>query len=139
MVKENMVMIQSTLDYIENHLDGPLNLDTIAKEAGYSKFHLNREFLKFVGCTIYQYIQMRRLTVAAEKLVYTNTPIIEIAHEAKYSSQQSFTFAFRKLYGHPPQAYREMGVCIPKINKYTLKSNLVMLYKPAGKGRGMAA
>lgn len=52
-----------------------------------------------------KYIQMRRLTVATEKLVNTEKPIIEIALEANYSSQQSFTSAFCLLYEMPPQKY----------------------------------
>lgn len=127
------------IDYIENNLDSPLCLDEIAKEAGYSKFHPNRMFLECVGCTIYKYIQMRRLTEAAEKLVYTKKPIIEIACEANYDSQQSFTFAFRRLYGHPPQTYRAINFHIPKFNKIKLKSHLVMLYKPTMKGEVIAA
>ena len=129
----NEKIIKKIIDYIENHLESQLSLDGIAKEAGYSKFHLNRIFLECVGCTIYQYIQMRRLTVAAEKLVYTQKAIIEIAYEANYSSQQSFTFAFRRLYGYPPQKYREMKVYVPKFNKFKLKSTLIMVYKPAVK------
>ncbi len=136
---ENEKTIKKIIDYIENNLDSQLNLDEIAKEAGYSKFHLNRVFLECVGCTIYKYIQMYRLTVAAEKLVYTKKPIIEIAYEANYSSQQSFTFAFRQLYGHPPQEYRAIKVHIPKFNKFKLKSNLVMFYKPTMKCEVIAA
>ncbi|MGL6198104.1 MAG: helix-turn-helix domain-containing protein [Lachnospiraceae bacterium] len=136
---KNHKIIEKIIDYIENNLDCQLNLDEIAKEAGYSKFHLNRVFLDCVGCTIYKYIQMRRLTVAAEELVYTKKPIIEIAYEANYSSQQSFTFAFRQLYGHPPQEYRAIKVHIPKFNKFKLKSNLIMLYKCTMKCEVIAA
>jgi len=136
---ENKRIIKAIINYIENNLDSQLNLDEIAKEAGYSKFHLNRVFSECVGCTIYKYIQMRRLTVAAEKLVYTKKPIMEIAYDANYSSQQSFTFAFRQLYGHPPQEYRARKVHISKFNKFKLKSNLVMLYKSAMKSEVFAA
>lgn len=135
----NKRIIQQTIDYIENNLDSQLNLDEVAKEAGYSKFHLNRVFLECVGCTIYKYIQMRRLTVAAEKLVYTKKAVIEIAHEANYNSQQSFTFAFRQLYGQPPQAYRAIKVHIPKFNKFILKSSPVMFHNPAVKYEVIAA
>lgn len=136
---ENKNIIKKIIDYIEDNLDDTLSLDEIAKEAGYSKFHLNRVFSEYVGCTIYKYIQMRRLTVAAEKLVYTEKPITEIAYEANYNSQQSFTFAFRQLYGYPPQAYRAINVHIPKFNKFRLKNNLVMLYKPTMKCEVIAA
>lgn len=132
-------MVKKTIDYIENNLDSQLNLDIIAKEAGYSKFHLNRVFLECVGCTIYKYIQMRRLTVAAEKLVYTKKPVIDIAYEANYSSQESFTYAFRRLYGHPPQEYRTIRVYTPKFKKFMLKGSLIMYYKPAVKCEVTAA
>ncbi len=136
---ENENIIQKIIDYIENHLESQLSLDEIAKEAGYSKFHLSRVFLERVGYTIYKYIQMRRLTVAAEKLVHTQKPIVEIAYEANYSSQQSFTFAFRQLYGHSPQVYRAIKVHIPKCGKFELKGKLVMLYAPAIKREVIAA
>lgn len=136
---ENIKMIEKVVEYIEDNLDSQLNLDEIAKEAGYSKFHLNRMFLSCVGCTMYKYIQMRRLTVAAEKLSYTEKPIIEIAYEANYSSQQSFTFAFRQLYGHPPQVYRTKKIHIPKFKKFKMKSNLVMRHPTAMKSEVIAA
>lgn len=136
---EHKKMIEKTIDFIENNLDGRLSLDEIAKDAGYSKFHLNRVFFDCVGCTIYKYIQMRRLTVAAQKLVYTKKPVIEIAYEANYGSQQAFTFAFRNLYGRPPQEYRAIKEYSPKFNKFELKSDLVMLYAPTMKVEVIAA
>ncbi|SCJ88988.1 Multiple antibiotic resistance protein marA [uncultured Eubacterium sp.] len=47
---ENKQIIKKVIDYIENNLDSRLNLDDIAKEAAYSKFHLNIVFLEYVGC-----------------------------------------------------------------------------------------
>lgn len=136
---ESSKIIRKTIDYIENNLEYQLSLEDIAKTAGYSKFHLNRVFVAHVGCTIYKYIQLRRLTIAAEQLVYTKKAIIEIAHEANYSSQQSFTFAFSQLYGHPPQAYRAKKIFVPEFSKFKVESRLVMVYMPAMKGEGAAA
>lgn len=130
---EHIKVIEIVIDYIEENLDSQLSLDEIAKEAAYSKFHLSRVFLECVGCTIYKYIQMRRLTVAAEKLVDTDKPIVEIAHEANYSSQESFTFAFRQLYGYPPQEYRMRNIHSSKFHKFELRGSLVMLCHQAGK------
>ena len=136
---ESKERVKETIDYIENHLDRQLGLDEIAKEAGYSKFHLNRVFLEQVGCTIYKYIQMRRLTVAAEKLVHTEKPVVEIAQEANYSSQQSFTHAFGRLYGHSPQAYRARKVHVPKCTPFRLENGFVPLEKSIGKCEVIAA
>lgn len=135
---DNNVILKVT-DYIEDHLDSTLSLDEIAGQAGYSKFHLNRLFSERVGYTLYKYIQMRRLTVAAEKLVNTNKPIIEIAYESNYDSQQSFTLAFRQLYLCTPQRYRIIGIHTPKLNRFTISSHSMMFCQFAVKCEGRAA
>ena len=40
----NQEVIKKVIDYIEKHLDEEMELDNIARHAGYSKFHLNRIF-----------------------------------------------------------------------------------------------
>ncbi len=91
-------MIQKLLLYIEENLDKDLTLDNLAKEFSYSKFYIARTFLEDTGVTLYKYIQGRRLSEAARKLVETEKPIAWIAYEACYNSQQAFTLAFRKAY-----------------------------------------
>lgn len=115
---ENGHLINQTIAYIEENLQYELNLDQIAQAMHYSKFHLNRLFAETVGCTIYKYIQMRRLTLAAKKLVETNLPIVDIAYEANYCSQQAFMHAFKQLYDHTPKAYRTLGIFHPKQMPY---------------------
>ena len=120
------LVIQQVLDYIENHLAEEMDLEAIAQAAGYSKFHLNRMFTKATGQTIYKYLQARRLTVAAELLVKTERPIVQIAYDCGYHSQQAFTQAFRQLYIYPPKMYRDRGVFQPKQNKITLRWRLAV-------------
>lgn len=83
-------IVESLIDYIEKNLNEDLTLDKIADDLNYSKFYIARIFSEITGTTIYKYIQGRRLTLAALKLVETKKPIIEIAYEAKYNSQQAF-------------------------------------------------
>ncbi len=106
-------VVKKIVSYIEEHLGEDLSLDRIAGALGYSKFYIARTFANATGCTIYKYIQGRRLTLAAKKLVCTSEPIIEIAYEAQYNSQQAFTLAFGRLYGCTPQSYRRKGVFEP--------------------------
>ncbi len=136
---ENKNTIDKVVDYIENNLEVHLSLDEIARKAGYSKFHLNRVFSETMGYTICKYIQMRRLTVAAEKLVYTQMPIVEIAFAANYNSQQSFTYAFHQLYGCPPQEYRAIKVHIPKLGRLSSQINSIKLYESYHNCEVMAA
>ncbi len=102
-------IVKCITDYIEAHLDEDLSLEGIADSLHYSKFYMARMFAQETGDTIGKYIQRRRLELAAKQLVETNIPIVEIACEAHYNSQQAFTLAFRRLYLCTPQVYRKRG------------------------------
>lgn len=110
----NNTVAKKIADYIETHMDEDLSLDKIADAFNYSKYYIARTFNKETGCTIYKYIKGRRLTLAAQKLVETEQPIVEIACEAHYDSQQAFTLAFKQLYECTPKSYRKKGVFYPK-------------------------
>ena len=119
-MKDQKKVIKKVVDYIERNLEEEINLDNISKNIGYSKFHLNRVFTEQTGITIYKYLQNRRLTIAAEKLVKTDKSIIQIAYEAGYDTQQSFSFAFKQVYLYPPKTYRDIGIFMPKQNKISM-------------------
>ena len=119
-MKDQKEVIKKVVDYIERNLEEEINLDNISKNIGYSKFHLNRVFTEQTGITIYKYLQNRRLTIAAENLVKTDKSIIQIAYEAGYDTQQSFSFAFKQVYLYPPKTYRDIGIFMPKQNKISM-------------------
>lgn len=81
-MKNQKHTVRKVIDYIEEHLEEKLNLEQIAEHAGYSRFHLNRIFMEETGDTIHKYVQERRLTMAAEKLVDTDMDITQIAYDA---------------------------------------------------------
>ena len=78
------IVVEKVVDYIETHLEDELTLDKIADALNYSKFYVARAFHENTGGTVYKYIQGRRLTMAAQKLVKTDQPIVEIAYRAHY-------------------------------------------------------
>lgn len=117
-------VVKKVVDYIEKNMDEDLSLDQIANALNYSKFYLARSFKKETGYTIYKYIQGRRLTLAARKLVETKQPIVEIAYEAQYASQQAFALAFKQFYECTPNIYRKNGVFYPKQLKLCRMSSL---------------
>lgn len=107
MGNRSVISIEAVIDYIESHLDGKLELETVAEAVHYSKYHLHRLFTETVGMTIHDYVQRRQLTEAAKLLVFSDKPIIEIAFICGYESQQSFSLAFKAMYKSPPAEYRE--------------------------------
>lgn len=79
MGKKSIISIEAVIDFIENHLDGKLELETVAEAVHYSKYHLHRLFTETVGMTIHDYVQRRQLTEAAKLLIFSDKPIIEIS------------------------------------------------------------
>ena len=72
MGNQSVISIAAVIDYIENHLDGKLELETVAEAVHYSKYHLHRLFTDTVGMTIHDYVQRRQLTEAAKLLVFSD-------------------------------------------------------------------
>ncbi|BEO07079.1 hypothetical protein SMQC13_48060 [Serratia marcescens] len=112
-------IIRDLLSWLESHLDQPLSLDNVAAKAGYSKWHLQRMFKDITGNAIGAYIRARRLSKAAVALRLTGRPILDIALQYRFDSQQTFTRAFKKQFAQTPALYRRaedwnaFGICPP--------------------------
>ncbi|WP_074011639.1 MDR efflux pump AcrAB transcriptional activator RobA [Candidatus Sodalis sp. SoCistrobi] len=99
-------IIRDLLSWLDSHLDQPLSLDNVAAKAGYSKWHLQRMFKEVTGQAIGAYIRARRLSKAAVALRLTSRPILDIALQYRFDSQQTFTRAFKKQFAQTPALYR---------------------------------
>ncbi|MBS9437505.1 MDR efflux pump AcrAB transcriptional activator RobA [Photorhabdus noenieputensis] len=99
-------IIRDLLRWLDNHLDQPLSLNNVAAKAGYSKWHLQRMFKDITGQAIGSYIRARRLSRAAVALRLTSRPILDIALQYQFDSQQTFTRAFKKQFNKTPALYR---------------------------------
>ncbi|MCS2149245.1 MDR efflux pump AcrAB transcriptional activator RobA [Scandinavium manionii] len=99
-------IIRDLLSWLEGHLDQSLSLDNVAAKAGYSKWHLQRMFKDVTGHAIGAYIRARRLSKSAVALRLTARPILDIALQYRFDSQQTFTRAFKKQFSLTPALYR---------------------------------
>ena len=122
-MEHQVINIEMVIDYIENNLDGKNDLETVANEIHYSKYHLHRMFTSTVGMTIHDYVQRRQLTEAAKLLVFSEKPIIEIAFICGYESQQAFSAVFKSMYKIPPAEYRDNREFYPLQLRFTLHRN----------------
>src|SRR5512134_2545383 len=91
---------------IGNRLDNDLSLETLARRAGWSQFHLHRMFTRLAGETPKQHTQRLRLTRAAARLVTSRKTVLEIAIDSGFESHEVFTRAFRRQFGRSPAQYR---------------------------------
>jgi AraC family transcriptional regulator len=101
--------IQRGVDYIEGHLEQPIAISAVARESGMSQWHFQRMFKGLTGDTVKDYIRARRLARALDLLLNTDRRIIDIAVEADFDSQESFTRAFKAAFDETPARYRKAG------------------------------
>lgn len=99
--------IRHAMQFIRENLDADLSLDLVSRECGLSLFHFHRQFVACTGVAVTQYIQQLRLKRASLQLVF-NKPnkVIDIALEAGFAFPESFSRAFRRLYGQSPSGFR---------------------------------
>ncbi len=102
--------IKKSIEYIENNLNKKIELQEIANKAFLSKYHFHRVFHATIGESVAEYIRRRRLIEAAHELLNTEHKIIDIALNYQFSTQESFTKAFKKFYGIPPKEFRKNKV-----------------------------
>lgn len=102
--------LEQAVIYIENHLHEDIKVEEVSRFAGYSYYHLNRQFIAVLGESVGSYIKKRRLANAAQKLLYTNDSIISIALENSFESPEAFSRAFKSRYKISPLQYRRQQI-----------------------------
>ncbi len=120
-------LIEDTIKYIEENLEEALTLDALSKRFYVSKCFFHRIFSAVMGCSLKRYINQRRLNKALEYVMETSDTIADIAYRLQFSSQVSFTRAFKNFYGMPPSQVRKESIelipePIPNVLKRPMKN-----------------
>ncbi len=104
--KEYVQKFNALMDYIDEHYMEDLNLETIAKSIGFSKFHFSRLFKQYTNFTFCDYLCYRRIKVAEELLAEPDLSITEIALQAGFPSISTFNRLFKQRKNCTPSEYR---------------------------------
>ena len=99
--------IRKALKEIEIHFCEPLNLDSLSKQLGISKFHFAREFKKYIGITPNEYLTLIRINHSKELLKYSRLTVEEIAVKCGFNYPSHFINQFKKLEESTPLQYRK--------------------------------
>lgn len=121
------------LDYIEDNLDGQIDLKEVAKRAYSSEYHFKRLFSLLAGITISDYIRRRRLTLAAAEIKNSDIKVIDVAVKYGYQSPDAFSRAFQGFHGVLPSAARDCEKSLktyPKMSfQLTIRGGVEMKYR----------
>jgi len=130
---ETLKWLKQAIDYVEEHLQSPLEIEHIAKAAMSSKYHFQRMFHMLTGFTVTEYVRNRRLTLAAEELASTECKVIDVAFKFGYESPEAFAKAFYRMHGVTPSAARKKDVklkAFPRISfQIQIKGEIEMNYR----------
>jgi YesN/AraC family two-component response regulator len=100
---------QRAIAFMEAHLDWPLSLAQVAREAGMSKFHFCRQFKDATGLTFREFLVRRRVARALGLLLDRDRSVSQVYQEVGFKDMSHFSRTFRKLTGQPPSRYRHLG------------------------------
>lgn len=103
----HLAAMQRALDYIEERLREPLELEAIARVAGFSLWHCQRIFVAIIGEPMGTYVRRRRLTAAAGELRNSSRRILDVALDYQFESNESFTRAFKSVFHVLPSEFRD--------------------------------
>jgi len=104
------VILEKINTYIREHLGQAVTISDIAADLGYSVSHLRAVFRDRLGVSLGRYMRESRLSEAAQLLQGSSLNVSEIGEKCGFESLYAFSRAFRKAYGIPPRAYRQLVV-----------------------------
>jgi AraC family transcriptional regulator len=117
--------MEESISYIEQHLISFLNLPDIAQYVYLSPYHFHRMFQVITGESVKTYIRKRRLSLAADDLLHTQSRILDIAIYYGYSSHEAFTRSFKQVTEKTPDQYRTEGVAQFVYPRLSIRDNQV--------------
>jgi AraC-like DNA-binding protein len=108
-LRTNEELFRSALEakaFIDQHLSENISLDTMALQAGISKYHFIRVFKSVFGISPYKYQKSKQLELAKYDLL-SGEDILSTAIRYGYPDVSAFSKAFKKLFGLSPRAARK--------------------------------
>lgn len=102
------VRLRRIRDYIAAHLEEDISVADLASVANLSLFHFTRLFTASFGAPPHRYVAQQRLERSMVLLAESQMALSDIALSSCFSSQTSFSRAFRRATGMTPGRYRKL-------------------------------
>ena len=83
-----------------------LTLRDLASSAGVHPVHLSRQFRRYYGEPLWEFLRRRRVEIGAQRIMSERGTLCEIAHGLGFSDQAHFTRTFKRFMGLTPSEFR---------------------------------
>ncbi|MFK7697712.1 helix-turn-helix domain-containing protein [Paenibacillus sp. HJGM_3] len=98
--------ISSALHYIDAHAREPIDVEQLARQAGWSHEHFTRTFQQHVGHSPKHWINKRKMDVAGQLLLQQSDSVKQIARTLGFADEYYFHRLFRRMMGMTATEYR---------------------------------
>jgi YesN/AraC family two-component response regulator len=98
--------IEAVLDYIKEHIDEPISIDTLTDIASMSKAAFFRIFKETLDISPIDYINRERVEIAKNRLVDISKSVTDICYELGYNHMTYFIRVFKKYEGITPKQFQ---------------------------------
>ena len=103
-------VLESVREYVRRHISEPVRLDSLARQAGMSKFHFIRQYRRVAGRTPMEDVRRIRAERARDLILTTTLPIKVVAPMVGLSDEFALYRLFRRQFGiRPGQLRRPAG------------------------------
>ena len=99
--------VRRIANQIHKNFREELTLEELSDLVHRSKYHVLREFKRYMGVTIHEYLITERISYAKELLKYSTLPVSEIAYETGMNNVTHFINLFKAREGTTPLVYRK--------------------------------
>jgi len=95
-------------DTINAHLEGELSLEQLAHKCRLSVTHFAKAFARSTGTSPHRWLMQRRVDVAKDLMLTTDSSLAEISLKCGFSDQSHFTRVFAEATGETPGRWRQI-------------------------------
>lgn len=94
--------VKKAIEYIQNHYSEPLNVDSVAKALGFTKYYFCHIFNEITGSTFINHLNYVRCKNARKLILSGKFNITEAAEQSGFSNMSYFAKIYKNVIGQLP-------------------------------------
>lgn len=100
-------LIKNIIEYINTHINKKITVSDIALHCNKHSSYISSEFRKYMGLTLHNYINKKKIDEAKHFLIFTDLSSAEISSNLGFSDQSHFIKIFKQIESITPVEFRK--------------------------------
>ncbi|WP_299656874.1 AraC family transcriptional regulator [uncultured Tateyamaria sp.] len=100
-------LVKAIRDLVLDKLEENMTANEIGQILNVSPFRLMRLFKNEMGISLHQFVLQNRVAYVRDQLKHSDTPLVDLAYDAGFSSQPHMNASYTKIMGISPGRHRK--------------------------------